>query len=117
MLFGRNKPGQSLAYGRGVTGTKLAVLRERDDHFARLEGEQLVMKNSNGTNDESFTGLSEESICPVHHLRLGPHAMRVWVDVIKKPGSYLWRPNAEMSTIDEAKGFVVAWPAKKVIMS
>ena len=44
-LFGRHKPGRCLAYGRGVTGTKLAILRERDDHFARLEGEQLVMKN------------------------------------------------------------------------
>ena len=49
-------------------------------------------------------------------MRLGPHAMRVWVDVIKKPGSYLWRPNVEMSTIDEAKGYVVAWPADKVIV-
>ena len=42
--------------------------------------------------------------------------MRVWVDIVKKPGVYLWRPNAEMSTIDEAKGSTVAWPADKVIM-
>ena len=59
---------------------------------------------------------SSDPECTVHHLRLGPHAMRVWVDVIKKPGSYLWRPNAEMSTIDEAKGSAIAWPADKVIM-
>ena len=43
-LFGRNKPGRCLAYGRGVTSTKLAILKERDDHIARLESEQLVMK-------------------------------------------------------------------------
>ena len=44
-LFGLNKAGWCLAYGRGVSGTKLVVLRERDDHFARLEGEHLVLKN------------------------------------------------------------------------
>ena len=42
--------------------------------------------------------------------------MRVQVDAVKKPGAYLWRPNAEMSTIDEAKGSVVTWPIDKVIM-
>ena len=43
-LFGRHKPGRCLVYGRGVTGTKLAILRERDYHVARLEDDQLVMK-------------------------------------------------------------------------
>ena len=42
--------------------------------------------------------------------------MRVWVDVVNKPGAYLWRPNADMSTIEEAIGSVVAWPADKVIV-
>ena len=52
----------------------------------------------------------------MHNLRLEPHAMHVWVDIFKKLGAYLWRLNIEMSTIDEAKGSIVAWPADKVIM-
>ena len=52
----------------------------------------------------------------VHYLRLRPHAMRVWVDVVKKPGVYLWRPTSEMTTIEEAMGSTIAWPADKVLM-
>ena len=43
-VFG-NKPGRCVGYGRGVTGAKLAILRERDDHIVRLEDEQTVIKN------------------------------------------------------------------------
>lgn len=52
----------------------------------------------------------------MHHLRLGPNAMRVWVDVAKKPTAYLWRPTSHMSTIEEAVGSTVAWPSSKVTM-
>ncbi|KAL5550896.1 hypothetical protein UlMin_001072 [Ulmus minor] len=181
-VFGRHKPGRCIGYGRGVTGTKLAILRERDDHIVRLEDEQTSIKNqmkemmnilhsvvknpsvriyyfminslfahsgtfskgkiinlakrnfvgnkftpqNNACNllDWSGTGeiiaegrwSSSDPDCTVHNLRLGPHAMRVWVDVVNIPGTYLWRPNAEMSTIEEAVGSAVAWPADKVIM-
>ena len=41
--------------------------------------------------------------------------MRVWVDVAKAPGAYLFRPNHEMLTIGEAVGSTFAWPTEKVI--
>ncbi|KAL5575503.1 hypothetical protein UlMin_017202 [Ulmus minor] len=40
-----------------------------------------------------------------------------WVDVVKTPGAYLWRPTSEMTTIEEAMGSTIAWPADKVLMS
>ena len=51
----------------------------------------------------------------VHGKALGPDFMRVWVDVAKTPGAYLFRPNHEMLTIGEAVGSTVAWPTEKVI--
>ncbi|KAL5549199.1 hypothetical protein UlMin_004430, partial [Ulmus minor] len=59
---------------------------------------------------------SSDPECTVHHVRLGPNAMKVWVDVVKKPGTYLWRPTVQLSTIDEVVGSTVAWPADKVLM-
>ena len=51
----------------------------------------------------------------VHGIPLGHQFMRVWVDVAKTPGAYLFRPNHEMLTIGEAVGSTVAWPAEKVV--
>ncbi|KAH7833564.1 hypothetical protein Vadar_007654 [Vaccinium darrowii] len=52
----------------------------------------------------------------VHHISLGPNAMRVWVEVVKKREVFLWRPMSDMVYIEEAKGTTVAWPADKVLM-
>ena len=41
--------------------------------------------------------------------------MLVWVDIVEKPSAYLWRPNAEMSTIGEVVGSAVSWPVDKII--
>ena len=41
--------------------------------------------------------------------------MRVWLDVAKALGAYLFLPNHEMLTIGEAVGSTVAWSAEKVI--
>ncbi|KAL5564188.1 hypothetical protein UlMin_027352 [Ulmus minor] len=164
IIFGPDKPGRCLDNGRGVTTTKLATLRARDDHIARMEAEQLGLKNQmtqvlsllkNMTNTSTIPGFtaasegqshipvpspknnacnlldwtgsgeivaegrwsSSDPDCLVHHLHLGPHAMRVWVDVVKKPGVYLWRPTSDMATIEEAIGTTIAWPADKVLMS
>ena len=51
----------------------------------------------------------------VHGKALGPDFMRVWVDVVILPESYLFRPNNAMLTIQEALGSTVAWPSKKVV--
>ncbi|KAL0551148.1 hypothetical protein IC582_010230 [Cucumis melo] len=53
----------------------------------------------------------------VHHVPLGPHAVRVWVDLPKKSDAFLWRPNSEMTYIEDAVGSTVAWPLDKVILS
>ncbi|KAH7843808.1 hypothetical protein Vadar_020951 [Vaccinium darrowii] len=52
----------------------------------------------------------------VHHMRLGPNAMRVWVDVPKKGEAFLWRPTSFMEKIEDAVGTTIAWPADKVLM-
>ncbi|XP_050942277.1 uncharacterized protein LOC127149924 [Cucumis melo] len=60
---------------------------------------------------------SNDPTAMVHHIPIGPHAIRVWIDVAKKPNAYLWRPTSEMTCIEEALGSTVAWPSDKVIIS
>ncbi|KAA0055644.1 uncharacterized protein E5676_scaffold16G00080 [Cucumis melo var. makuwa] len=43
-----------------------------------------------------------------HHVPLDPHAVRVWVDLPKKSDAFLWRPNSEMTDIEDAVGSTVA---------
>ncbi|TYK17902.1 uncharacterized protein E5676_scaffold306G001840 [Cucumis melo var. makuwa] len=57
---------------------------------------------------------SNDPTAMVHHIPIGPHAIRVWIDVAKKPNAYLWRPTSEMTCIEEALGSTVAWPSDKV---
>ncbi|KAL0549748.1 hypothetical protein IC582_014236 [Cucumis melo] len=53
----------------------------------------------------------------VHHVPLGPQAVRVWVDLPKRPDAFLWRPNSEMTYVKDAVGSTIAWPFDKVIIS
>ncbi|TYK14770.1 uncharacterized protein E5676_scaffold1610G00080 [Cucumis melo var. makuwa] len=46
----------------------------------------------------------------VHHVPLGPNAVRVWVDTVKISNSFLWRPTSDIIVIDDALGTTVAWP-------
>ncbi|KAA0052811.1 transposase [Cucumis melo var. makuwa] len=50
----------------------------------------------------------------VHHVPLGPNAVRVWVDTVKIPNSFLWRSTSDIIVIDDALGTIVAWPMDKV---
>lgn len=52
----------------------------------------------------------------VHHVPLGPKAVRVWVDLPRKPEAFLWRPNSEMTYIEDAIGSTIAWPFDKVMV-
>ncbi|KAA0057519.1 Plant transposase [Cucumis melo var. makuwa] len=70
--------------------------------------EEVVSEGRWSSNDLNVT---------VHHVPLGPHAVRVWVDLPKKSDAFLWRPNSEMTYIDDAVGSTVAWPLDKVILS
>ena len=52
----------------------------------------------------------------VNYGPLGPNAMKVCVEVVKIHDAYLWKPSAEMSTVEEAFTSTVAWLADKVIL-
>ncbi|XP_062101522.1 uncharacterized protein LOC133807298 [Humulus lupulus] len=53
----------------------------------------------------------------VHHIPLGPNAMKVGIDSVRQPGAFLWRPTPTITCIEEAVGNTIAWPADKIIMS
>ena len=47
------------------------------------------------------------------HIPIGPSAVRVWVDVVRKPNAFLWRTISEMLYIEDAIGST--WSTDKVI--
>jgi len=48
-------------------------------------------------------------------LPLGPNAVKVFVDVVHEPETFLWRPRPEVTYLrDSVKNFV-AWPANKCV--
>uniref|UniRef100_A0A9I9CUD2 Transposase Tnp1/En/Spm-like domain-containing protein n=1 Tax=Cucumis melo TaxID=3656 RepID=A0A9I9CUD2_CUCME len=59
---------------------------------------EVVAKGRWSSNDPNVT---------VHHVPLGPHVVRVWVDLPKKSDAFLWRPNSEMTYIEDAVGSTV----------
>ncbi|KAH7845106.1 hypothetical protein Vadar_025837 [Vaccinium darrowii] len=59
---------------------------------------------------------SSDPMALVHHIPIGPNAMRVWVEAATKPDEYLWRTTSDMEFIKDAVGTTVAWPADKVLM-
>ncbi|KAA0053344.1 hypothetical protein E6C27_scaffold27G00320 [Cucumis melo var. makuwa] len=44
---------------------------------------------------------SNDPFVLVHHVPLGPNAVRVWVDTVKIPNSFLWRPTFDIIVIDD----------------
>lgn len=51
----------------------------------------------------------------VYHIS-GPQAMKVWVDVAKKPDAFLGRLSYDMTRIQDAISTTVAWLADKVVI-
>ena len=49
-------------------------------------------------------------------IPLGPNAVVVSVVVPKFPKSFLWRPTADMTYIEDAVNAKIAWPANRVIV-
>ena len=72
-----------------------------------------------GTGEVVYEGWwsSNDPKVTVHHVPLGPYAVRVWVDFPNKSVAFLWRPNSEMTYIEDVVGSTVAWPLDKVILS
>ncbi|XP_020275086.1 uncharacterized protein LOC109849641 [Asparagus officinalis] len=60
--------------------------------------------------------VSNDSKMLVNGVPLGPNAMIVWVDVPTSPEAFLWRPTPDMTSIEDAIGTKVAWPADKVVL-
>lgn len=51
----------------------------------------------------------------VSGVPLGPHAVKVFVDVVYEPGTFLWRPTTEMTYLEDALLSSIAWPTKRVV--
>ncbi|KAJ0082247.1 hypothetical protein Patl1_12080 [Pistacia atlantica] len=52
----------------------------------------------------------------VHHVPIGPNAIRVWIDIAKVPNVFLWRFASEMVFVEDAVGSTIAWPSDKVVL-
>uniref|UniRef100_A0A9I9EB58 Uncharacterized protein n=1 Tax=Cucumis melo TaxID=3656 RepID=A0A9I9EB58_CUCME len=111
---------------KGKGKGKLASHREksvtchmRTQFCFRVNGRDQL---SNATNDQWLTMLllldwnftsskievvakgrwnSNDSKVIVHHVCLGLHVVRVWVDLPKKLDAFSWRPNSKMTYIED----------------
>ena len=52
----------------------------------------------------------------VHCVTFGKNASRVWVDEVKNPSIELWKKFADMETIEDALGSLIAWSTKAIIV-
>ncbi|CAB81143.1 putative protein [Arabidopsis thaliana] len=50
----------------------------------------------------------------VNGLPLGPAAVKVFVDVILQPETFIWRPTMDVTYLEDCLQSFVAWPAHKV---
>lgn len=51
----------------------------------------------------------------VNGLPLGPKGVKVFLDVIHQPDTFIWRPTVDMSYLEDCLMSYVAWPAHKVV--
>ncbi|CAE6074587.1 unnamed protein product [Arabidopsis arenosa] len=52
----------------------------------------------------------------VHHVKLGPKACRVRVDVVIVNDAAVWRQSPEIEYMQDAHGSCLAWPEDKIVM-
>lgn len=52
----------------------------------------------------------------VHFKKLGPNAVRVWVDSVVVNDAAVWRPCSEIEYMIDAIGSSIAWPLDKVVL-
>ncbi|TYK22293.1 uncharacterized protein E5676_scaffold16547G00010 [Cucumis melo var. makuwa] len=111
--------GHVRGFGFGVTRSKLSLLSHQDHKYKGINNNSQTkckLLDWYGWGEIVAEGRwsSNDPTAMVHHIPIGPHAIRVWIDVAKKPNAYLWRPTSEMTCIEEALGSTVAWPSDKV---
>ncbi|KAA0060575.1 uncharacterized protein E6C27_scaffold22G004450 [Cucumis melo var. makuwa] len=109
-------------FGFGVTRSKLSLLSQQDHKSKSINNHgqtkcKLLDWYDSGEIVAEGRWSSNDQTALVHHVPISSRAIRVWVDVAKKPNAYLWRPTSEMTCIEEALGSIVAWPSDKVIIS
>lgn len=51
----------------------------------------------------------------VHHVPLGPGAIRVWVDKVKVDDAVVWRTSDEIEYMRDGLGSSIAWALDKLV--
>lgn len=51
----------------------------------------------------------------VNGIPLGPNAIKVFVDVVNEPDTFLWRPTEEHSNLHDSLKTFVAWPVSRIL--
>ncbi|KAK1581908.1 hypothetical protein Q3G72_010112 [Acer saccharum] len=99
-ILGFENRGRVRGLGRGVTFSKLSILSQRDNTIAQMKEEQNALKDQVESLTAAITALLKNQASQPY--------------VAKKGEAFLWRPTSEMTSIEEAVGSTVAWPADKV---
>lgn len=58
---------------------------------------------------------TQEPKALVNGLPLGPKAVKVYVDVVHAPQTFIWRPTLDTTYLEECLMSFVAWPVTKVV--
>ncbi|XP_020871070.1 uncharacterized protein LOC110225627 [Arabidopsis lyrata subsp. lyrata] len=58
---------------------------------------------------------TQEPSALVNGLPLGPKAIKVFVDQVHQPETFIWRPTMEMTYLEDCVMAFVSWPVSKVV--
>ncbi|TYK05035.1 uncharacterized protein E5676_scaffold143G002920 [Cucumis melo var. makuwa] len=82
---------QEIDYEREMKALMLSYLKKQSINDSQTKCKLLDWYGSREIVAEGKWS-SNDPTALVHHVPIGPHAIRVWVDVAKKPNAHLWRP-------------------------
>ncbi|KAK1559292.1 hypothetical protein Q3G72_012891 [Acer saccharum] len=99
-ILGFENRGRVRGLDRGVTFSQLSILSQRDNTIAQMKEEQNALKDQVESLTAAITALLKNQASQPY--------------VAKKGEAFLWRPTSEMTSIEEAVGSTIAWPADKV---
>ncbi|KAJ0074957.1 hypothetical protein Patl1_33825 [Pistacia atlantica] len=117
-LLGPDKGGHVRGLGRG--GQRQTVEESEDVSIVKTIPHKTKCKllDWSGSTEVVAEGRfsSDDPKALVHHVPIGPNAMRVWIDIAKVPNAFLWRSASKMVFVEDAVGSTVAWPSDKVVL-
>ncbi|XP_056862991.1 uncharacterized protein LOC130510571 [Raphanus sativus] len=58
---------------------------------------------------------TQEPKALVNGIPLGPKAVKVFLDVILEPQTFLWRPTSDVAYLEDCLMSFISWPARKVV--